>query len=368
MRYHRVMLARRCAPLSSALCLVAGCFSDGGAHLTQTATSAPPDSSTSQASTSAATWDATTGPDTTTTTGPDTTSTGPDPTSTGGTTTAAPGCADPKMCEPGDVMDLGVLCDPCGRSHAVCQQDCTWGPPECAQDLSSCVYWVLDADTNVWSRVALPQPPPVHAPTGPIAAAFELETESRIVALTQTTYHVLVPPTHEWIASGDLTELFPGFPGPVLQAFSILDPNSPWYMIYLLSGDWVDYYWLEPGSLVAEPDGDDACCWAWNDELSPASADAIRDIFLDLPNNHEWAGGQYSNSACLEGAPVWVDEYAAWIEPTTVYIEEADACFELLYETPYAEFPPFTVPGAPPGDLVGGAAMFADSLYVFAGE
>ncbi|MCY1007926.1 hypothetical protein OV079_20680 [Nannocystis pusilla] len=151
------MSVRRCALAFVVLPLLPGCFKDDGAALTQTAGSLEPSSTTSPTTTTTGAFDSTT-----TTTGSESATTTGEPVTTG--TTAAPLCPGEMQCTPDEVMDTGALCDPCGRVRRTCQADCTWGPDECVDDPSSCAYWYLDDVQLGWERVALPQPPPRHAP------------------------------------------------------------------------------------------------------------------------------------------------------------------------------------------------------------
>jgi hypothetical protein len=58
-----------------------------------------------------------------------------------------------------------------------------------------------------------------------------------------------------------------------------------------------------------------------------------------------------------------------FVHPENVgfYANNEEPCFAFYPKIPYTEFTPFTYPGAPPNDLVGGAASL-DGLWIFRGE
>lgn len=350
------MSAHRCA-LLSALTVAAGCFSDGGAALTQPVTTEEPVPSTSSQATS------TTTAASTSTGGLETTTSGmvTDPGST-----SEPLACDDMFCEPGDLDDFG-LCDPCGRLLSTCQPDCTWSAPVCTPDLSSCAYWSLDLGGAGWTRHALPQPLPEHAPSEPVAAAFELAASKQLVALTQTRYHVLTPADGAWVASGPLADMLPGFPGPVLQAYAIHDPVEGHDVITVSFGATVNIYSLPVGELAATFAQEAPCCDSWNDLVDPGDITIVRDLFVDLDNLSNWPPAEVLNPFCMN-APLTLTSYGAWIAPETVYLQEIGTCFELVHELPYLSFPPFALADAPPGDLVGGAALLDGAFYVFVGD
>ncbi|WAS97145.1 hypothetical protein [Nannocystis punicea] len=360
------MSVRRCALAFAVLPLLSGCFKDDGAALTQTGGSSEPGPSTSTGP------GTTTGdlPDPSTTTGgSDTASTtttgGPDPTDS---TTEASLCPGEIECTPAEVMDTGALCDPCGRVRRTCQADCTWGPDECVEDASSCAYWYVDDLQLGWQRVALPQPPPRHAPAGPVKAAFDLHADDQIVVLTEATYHVLQGSDHAWIGSGPLTDLFPDLPFPVLQAYAVHNPDLGTYDVYAV-GDplaWVYTLAFQPGGFKTQFALEGPCCSSFTPLVNPGTPAAVRDLVVDLDAPFSWVGGQFY-ATCIDELAA-LGRYAAWLTPTDVFLQDVGLCFEMVSQAPLAEFPPFAAAGAPPGERLGGAAMLGERLYVFAGD
>ncbi|MCY0992768.1 hypothetical protein OV203_36850 [Nannocystis sp. ILAH1] len=357
------MSVRRCALAFAVLPLLSGCFKDDGAALTQAAGSLEPSSSTTSPTTT------TTGPadsTTTTTGGSESATTTGEPVTTG--TTAAPLCPGEMQCTPDEVMDTGALCDPCGRVRRTCQADCTWGADECVDDPSSCAYWYLDDVQLGWERVALPQPPPRHAPAAPAIAAFDLQAHDAIVVLTATTYHVLKGSDQTWLSSGPLADVFPDLPFAPLHAYAIHNVDLGTYDVYAV-GDplaWIYTLALQPDGFTSQFALEGPCCNSFTPLVSPGSPAAVRDIYVDLDAPFPYVGGQFYATCIEEFVPL--GRYAAWLSPTDVYLQDVALCFEMVAQSSLASFPPFAAPGAPAGDRLGGAAMLGERLYVFAGE
>ncbi|MDC0715915.1 hypothetical protein [Nannocystis bainbridge] len=356
------MSVRRRALAFAVLPLLPGCFRDDGAALTQTAASLEPGTSTSTGPTTG-----TTGaidPTTTTSGEPDTATTDPDTTGT----TAPPLCPGEMQCTPGEVMDTGALCETCGRVRRTCQDDCTWGADACFDDPTSCAYWYFDEVQLGWERIALPQPPPRHAPAAPAIAAFDLHTHDQIFVLTATTYHVLRGSDGSWLASGPLADVFPGLPFPLLQSYAVYQPDFDNYIVYAVGDPIARLYSFAvvPDGFMTEYATEDACCGSFTQLVNPGTPAAVRDLFIDLTPPFSWVGGQFYATCVDELLPL--TQYAAWVTPTDVFVQDLAFCFEMVAQSPIAQFPPFAAPGAPPGERIGGVAMLGERLYVFAGE
>lgn len=341
---------------SLALSAAPACFGDPGLGPGNTGASTQPDPSTSDtaSSTAAPTTAASTGQ----TAEPTTTST---TSTTAGTTDAtgvAPGC-DAPQCQPGQTLPGGP-CDVCGQLVQTCRpEDCTWSPAECVVP-EACGYWAYEE--GVWSEHH--PPPSDHAPTAPAAAAFELASAGQIFVLTESTYHVLSA-EGAWIASGTLAELFPDLSAPVLQAIAT-PAEPPSHAIVVITGAQANLYLVTADPLTVEANGQAPCCASWTDMVSPPSLEAVRDVFVDLTNDHGWA--EIDVTALCNSDPPPFTPYAAWVTPEAVYVQEGIVCDMMAYAQPYAQFPPFAAPGAPPGDRVGGVTLLGDRLYVFPGE
>ncbi|PCC67946.1 hypothetical protein SAMN02745121_04711 [Nannocystis exedens] len=357
------MSVRRCALAFAVLPLLPGCFKDDGAALTQTAGSLEPSTSTGAdpSTTTTGALDSTT-----TSGGSESAAATGEPVTTG--TTAAPLCPGEMQCTPDEVMDTGALCDPCGRLRRTCQADCTWGPDECVEDASSCAYWYLDDPRLGWQRVALPQPPPRHAPAAPAIAAFDLRAHDRIVVLTETTYHVLQGSDQTWLASGPRSDVFPDLPFSLLQSYAVHNAEFDTYDVYAV-GDplaWIYTLAIQPDGFTSQYALEGPCCSSFTPLVSPGSPAAVRDLYVDLDAPFPYVSGEFY-ATCIEEFAL-LGSYAAWLTPTDVYVQDVALCFQMVAQSSLAAFAPFAAPGAPPGERLGGAAMLGERLYVFAGD
>lgn len=359
-------MSLRCRACLSTLSLAA-CFSDTGPGVTNPSTASDEVSAGTTAETTGETAAGTTADGPTPTSAATTTSATPDTTTDAETSapTTSPVCDSNSACMPGAVMDTGALCDPCGRVQQTCTPDCTWGPDTCTMDYSSCVYWTFDALGNTgWQRVALPKPPPEHAPTGPVLAALDLRGDDRIVALTADRYHVLSG-QGTWDASGPRSDFLPGLPGQVLQAYAVYDAEMTSYSVTIVDDPKASIFTLGLGQLAANYIGDGDCCGSFTQTVQPPSLAAVRDLFLDIDPPFAWIPAD--QPAC-DVQDYLLNRYAAWATTTTVYVQDVGSCFTMQYSQTLAQFPPFAAPGAPPADLIGGLALLDERLYVFAGE
>lgn len=344
------MLRRSVALLALA---TAACFNDQGVDPSGTAGGPVPSTSESPDPTGAAS----TGPEPTGTTAEPTTTTttSTSTTTTTDETTAAPACDDPQ-CEPGDMRD-GASCGICSVARELCGQDCKWAAAGCV-DTGTCGHWTYDEQVG-WQEQH--PPPSEHAPQGPVTAAFDLPADQRVIALTADRYHVLA--NGAWIASGDLAALFPATKGAVQQAMTT--PGEGFHYVTVVATQVAQIYILYPGALKPELFDQQPCCTSWTDSLSPPSLAAVRDVFIDFDNTPSWTDLD-PNALCGSEFPAPFP-YGAWLTADTVYVQDG-YCNQMAYALPYAAFPPFAAPGAPPGAEVGGATLLGNRLYVFPGD
>jgi hypothetical protein len=179
--------------------------------------------------------------------------------------------------------------------------------------------------------------------------------------LTADRYHVLGK-DGAWIASGDVAALFPATNGAILQAMTT--PGDGFYYVTVVAQQFAQIYALDPGSLMTELFDEAPCCNSWTD-ISPPSLEAVRDVYVDLDNAPSWTT---LDSFALCGAEVLPPiPYGAWFTADTAYVQDG-YCDQMAYAAPYAQFPPFAQPGAPPGAELGGITLLGDRLYVFPGD
>jgi hypothetical protein len=276
-------------------------------------------------------------------------------------TTAAGNCEIAPECMPGDI-ESGEQCDSCGVQQRTCQDDCTWTPLACEVDLNTCAYWWLPEGAKTWQRFAV-DPGASFAPKETVLATVDLQPLKQIYVLTDNNYHVFSTTTKTWIEAGSRDAKFPDIEDPLRTGTSL---DGGLFVVSFIAGvaqfryvydgmtpDFVfdsefnfDMDWQTPGA----PDNPLTMRDGWSQHGDPEG--------WMLPNSKaicppEPAGEPYS--------------YTFYIGDGFVYSRDSGDCYEFYPRIHYSEFKPFTYPGAPAHDLVGGASML-DGLWIFRGE
>jgi hypothetical protein len=291
-----------------------------------------------------------------------------EPAETAETADAVDNCELAPECQAGAVED-GEQCDGCGVLRRSCQADCTWTPITCQEDLDTCAYWRLPAGELAWERVPV-DPNAQFAPKSPVLAAFDLEPQQQIYVFTAEAYHVLSTSTLTWDEAGTLDTLFPALPKPIVWAAS-LNVAPPKTLVTIHAGTAFFQYTFVAETFVMSPPT--TCCGEeWTGPNAPASPNDLRDGWgLDAPDG--WFSGD-PQEVCGLGAlgrqfgyHIYIGDGFVHPENVGFYANNEEPCFAFYPKIPYTEFTPFTYPGAPPNDLVGGAASL-DGLWIFRGE
>jgi len=361
------------APISLALLLLTplACFKDtlgvGDDTLTagETAETTLADSDTaataaatgSDGSTSAAESTGATAPTSSTTADPSSSSTTDDLTTTGSD------CPADAPCEPGAVEDL-ELCGACGVHRRSCGEACTWGAPACELDLDSCAGWYLPENGAAWKRLPV-DPNAAFAPTQPVLAAIGLTPQRLIYALTADRYHIFATDTLTWIEAGQRAAIFPELAGQQLFHGDGIAAEPPHSIITLVAGQSAySYLYLDGVFYFNEVN---PCCGPdWQAPDAPPSPYAVRDLFLRIGNDQGWIEGNHAALCDLNNGESFL-AYSLAIGDGAVYPQDIGYCFDFYAPIPFSQFAPFTYPGAPSNDLIGGAA-WVDGLFIFRGE
>lgn len=344
-----------------ALLLVApllACFADPGS-MTVTA-----------ASSETTTTDVTTGEPTTAGSLAETdTSVGPtssDDTSTTVTPTTGPAgnCELAPECKPGEI-ETGALCDRCDVQRRTCTDDCTWTPMACEQDLATCEYWLLPAGTQQWERVAV-DPLATFAPKETVLAAISLAPQQTIYALTATSYHMFSTEKRVWTAAGARDSILPQISGQALAHATGLTVDAPDTIVTLVAGTEAFSYTYVGATNTFDYVGKTPCCG--EDWTGPNAPDpfAVRDSWSKIGDPEGWTPTDVQGLCGLD-EPVPVFGYQVSIGDELVYPQDVGYCFDFYPPVPYAQFTPFSYPGAPPNELIGGVE-YVDGLWVFRGE
>lgn len=357
------------APLALLLAPLLACFADGGSDTVATSKTA------SDATTSAGTDPSTTREPTTSTTLPPTsdssTSAGPttsDPTLTTDPTTTSPvdNCQLAPECTAGSVED-GGQCDSCGVLRRTCGPDCTWSPQTCELAPETCEYWLLPDKGQQWQRVAV-DPNAAFAPKETVLTAVALEPQKQIYALTANNYHVFSTLTKTWIAAGKRDSIFPQIAGQTLYHGTGLTTSPPDVIVTLIAGTEAFAYTFQAGTSTFKLDAQVPCCgddWV-GPNAPPDPVTSVRAGWARLDDPDGWIPGNPTDLCALD-PPMPLYGYSVAIGDGLVYPQDIGYCFDFYPPIPYAQFTPFSYPGAPPNNLVGGAAWI-DGLYIFRGE
>lgn len=289
----------------------------------------------------------------------------PDPTLV--TTTGTAGnCEVAPQCQPGDIQD-GGQCDSCGVLRSTCQADCVFSPPTCEAAPETCEYWLLPPAAKQWQRVAV-DPNAAFAPKQTVLAAVGLEPQHQIYVLTDSTYHVFSTETNTWTAAGQRDAIFPQAAGqPLFHAAGLAD-KPPDVIVTMVAGTQAFSYTFLADKNIFDFVATTACCGEdWMGPNAPASPYAdVRDGWSRKGNADGWITGD-PQTLCKLDDPSPVYAYNVSIGNGVVYPQDIGYCFDFYPPVAYEQFAPFSFPGTPANNLIGGAA-YVDGLYIFRGE
>jgi hypothetical protein len=248
-----------------------------------------------------------------------------------------------------------------------CGEDCTWGAPACEFDLNSCAYWFLPEGAREWKRFPV-DPGATFAPTEPVIAAIGLTPQQRVYAFTKTQYHVFATGGFAWVTSGPRSDLFPQLGDDELFHASAIATEPPNSIVTIVAGQTAYSYTYHGQDSLFNFDAVTPCCGEdWQGPNAPPNPfSAVRDSYARLGDPEGWIDGD-PESLCGLNDPTPVYAYSAAIGDGSVYPQDIGFCFDFYSPVPFAQFPPFSYPGAPPNELIGGAAWL-DGLYIFRGE
>lgn len=340
------------------------CFADGGGNPVASSVGAT-DSTTVEGTSSGAGPSSTSDASAAPTTDPTSTSSSTTTTTTTPTTGAVDNCQLAPECAAGAV-EVGAQCDSCGVQRRTCQADCTWTPMACELDLNSCAYWVLPTGEQAWQRVAV-DPAAPYAPKETVLAAIGLPPQQQIYVLTANDYHVLSTATRTWTASGPRGSVFPELIGQPLYHASSITTEWPDTIVNLVAGTEAFAYTYIDGAFNFVLDDQVPCCGPhWETPDAPPDPYAVRDGWSRLDDPEGWIPGDVQ-ALCGLDQPTPIFGYSISIGDGWVYPSEVGYCFDFFPPIPFDQFPPFTYPGRPDNNLIGGAAL-VDGLWIFRGE
>lgn len=266
-------------------------------------------------------------------------------------TWSAPGaCTGGGECS-AESTEVGEACGRCGTMQRQCSATCAWSDFTCVEDPSMCNAWLLPPGATEWSGWRLTGGP------ADVQAAWGIEAPPSRVWVLSFGLHVFDPAcltgtgpaTGCWLESGDRSrfldeniteELHWGISIP--RTFTgtsnqFLDASSSEFSHRFQRGVFTGGV----GRVFRED------VVPFTDPQAPPSIESVRAGFGRVGDTDDWV-----SAACSIAPP---KDYVAYLGPTSVHVFSADgSCW--VAATPYASFPPFALPGAPPLERIEGAA------------
>jgi hypothetical protein len=246
--------------------------------------------------------------------------------------------------------------------------DSTGGPPSmsCADDPAACDAWVLPPGAAAWEPITIGGPTAL-APEGDVLAAFDIEAPEIAFVVTGSDVSILDLATRSWTSKRDFAATFPDVGGdPLRSAFSVpasmtdVDTES----VTLGSSDTAYIYEYDIPSEAFTFVEATVFGAGWALPEAPMGAD-VRAMWVDIANAHAWIDPT-TPTPC--GVDIPIGPTLPVVAGANVHVMEAGACFEFFTPVSYTEFEPFSLPGAPDVELVGGA-LYSESrgLWIFRG-
>lgn len=142
--------------------------------------------------------------------------------------------------------------------------------------------------------------------------------------------------------------------------------NPPDTEVNLIAGvDAFVYTFIDLGQMFTFG-GQVPCCGS--NFMGPNAPDpySVRDGWGQLGDPEGWLPNDVQ-ALCGLDQPEQPYGYNVLIGDGLVYPQDLGFCFDFYAPIPFAQFTPFTYPGSPANDLIGGAAV-VDGLWIFRGE
>ncbi len=251
---------------------------------------------------------------------------------------------------------------------------CTFGEWSC-EGSDACAIWSLPAESQEWQAVPWYDiANPADEPNSPVEATFGMSGVGRALFLTNSTYHVLDVANMVWVTSGVRTDIFPELGNAILTAaYSVNGGENmgedPVLIedITLLSADtvWV-YQDFNPNTLTVNYLLDQPCCADNEDWMTPEAPNPgeIRGMWLDLVGDELWIDRDISGCDGLPPGSKMVKYEAAIVNDNTVRVGDIGQCFDFVYKSPYAAYPPLVLQGAPAEASLISGAFYLEGIHL----
>jgi hypothetical protein len=268
-------------------------------------------------------------------------------------------------CAPGTYCDpsMGCLPDPSADSDggidAGVDAGIDAGPPP-----PPFVLHTLADGAATWTVALTSGSVPVEM----VRAAFAPAGSGEMVAITDTSVHVLRVADRQWVARLDRAAVFPELEGTTMwEASAVPGTSPPLVFVYGSEGAW-QYEWRSrsAGFLLFTARADFGADWS-DPEAAPYWS--IHGIFTDPDNADGWVSVDPSSECPGHDA---VGRYVAFLSTDgfgpavmQVSIYDIDCPFRFVEQRQYSSFPPFSRPSAPNPFSIEAVARAGNELVAF---
>lgn len=284
----------------------------------------------------------------------------------GGSTAIASTGTDPTTTAPEPTAATTAMADSGGSTEDPADSGSTTAPPaSCDDDPAACTAWILTPGSGQWVAEALDVDSTL-APTEPVRAAFDVESELEGIVITDTRVHVVDLASRLWVRSENRSEALPELgDDEILVAYSVpaywgeMFGGAPGLEgVTLLSATTVYIYAYEIDTQTFTFDSSTTDFGpAWGAPAAPSRM-AMQAAWLDVTNAEGWAQGDIMQLCGVAGE---LGPYAAVLSEGNVHVSDSGYCFEFFDPVPYPAFAPFELPGAPES-AVAGAALYNETM------
>lgn len=239
----------------------------------------------------------------------------------------------------------------------------------CDEDPAACTSWILTPGSNQWVAAALDVGSTL-APTEPVRAAFDVESELEGFVVTDTRLHVVDLASRLWVRSENRGDALPELGADeILVAYSIPaywgemfggPPGVESITFLSASTAYIYNYAIDTQSFTFDLSTTDLGA-AWDAPAAPSQG-AMQASWLDLTNAEGWAQGSIMQLCGVDGP---LEPHTVVLAEGNVYVADAGYCFEFFEPVPHAAFAPFELPGAPGSDETG-ATLYNETLGLWA--
>lgn len=253
-------------------------------------------------------------------------------------------------------------CTTCGNNVPETGEGCDDGnvtagdgcSPTCEQEDLPVLYWAT-GDPAVWGQMTVTYAGEPHAPQDPIVAAANADQRDYAYVFTATSYHLLSLPGHQWIGHGLLSARFPEVPGAQLRAaIGISWPAETHTAVALVtvSGQTAYVHVYNEDNLTGEVVLERSDVLDWSSDPNAPDPVTGRAAFQTLSNTNGWSHHDvYALCHDIQPATPTDADVGLYLGLITtadqLYLQECGYCWLWYDQMPTAQFPPFTVAGAP---------------------